>query len=185
MQPEFAKRLEAMIGASGGRLGVGSGYRSIEEQTYLWENSDKTGKWVAPPGKSNHNHGVAADLAFNTDDATEWAHANAARFGLFFPMDYEPWHIEPAGQVEHSDPEAYTTPPNGHTHPQDATKRGTLEYQLQSLHSLLLTPDPSILQGPTGGGLGGPETDILGEQQTGASAAAPTPAFQDDEQEVA
>lgn len=55
------------------------------------------GKWVARPGSSNHNGGVAADLRFVGEGAQEWAHANAANFGLGFPMGHEEWHIEPVG----------------------------------------------------------------------------------------
>lgn len=52
-------------------------------------------KYAAPPGKSNHNRGQAADLTYGSDAAREWVHANAAKFGLSFPMGHEPWHVEP------------------------------------------------------------------------------------------
>lgn len=62
-------------------------------------------KWIAPPGASNHQHGVAADLidaksgkrldAHEARAARAWAHANAAKYGLHFRMGHEPWHIEP------------------------------------------------------------------------------------------
>ncbi len=96
-------------------LGIGSGYRSNERQIQLFENSDKTGKWVAfpqgyvkPNGQvargSNHTHGTAVDLTYNgarLDKAPkavlDYVHQNAARYGLRFPMGYEPWHIEPSG----------------------------------------------------------------------------------------
>ena len=98
--PEFAKRLGAMVAASGGRLKVNSGYRSYQKQAELYAAALKkygseqaARKWVAPPGKSKHNHGIAADLGGDLD----WARANAARFGLHFPMSWEPWHVELAG----------------------------------------------------------------------------------------
>lgn len=53
-------------------------------------------KYAAPPGKSNHNRGQAADLKYGSEAAKEWIHANAAKYGLSFPMAHEPWHIEPA-----------------------------------------------------------------------------------------
>jgi hypothetical protein len=60
-------------------------------------------KWVAPPGKSNHGRGVAADLDIaNPGPAQTWAHANATRFGLQFPMSWEPWHIEIPGASRYS-----------------------------------------------------------------------------------
>ncbi len=56
----------------------------------------------APPGRSNHETGLAADLAFATPAARTAAHARAAEFGLSFPLanrarNPEPWHIEPIG----------------------------------------------------------------------------------------
>lgn len=53
-------------------------------------------KYAAPPGRSKHNVGMAADLKYGSEAAKEWVHANAAKYGLSFPMGHEPWHIEPA-----------------------------------------------------------------------------------------
>jgi hypothetical protein len=52
---------------------------------------------VAPPGNSQHNHGNAADLGYLSPDALEWAHTNAGKYGLAFPLKNENWHIELAG----------------------------------------------------------------------------------------
>ncbi len=108
LDPEFRGSLEGLIASAppGIRegLSVMSGYRSIERQRELWEASDKTGKWVARPGHSQHNHGRAVDLEWNgkrldqaPPEVREWVHANAGKFGLTFPMGHEPWHIEPIG----------------------------------------------------------------------------------------
>lgn len=92
-------------------LQVFSGYRSVEKQQQLWGNAlRKYGsaaaarKWVAPPGRSQHNHGRAADLMWNgqrLDKAPahvrQWVHENASRFGLHFPLSNEAWHVEQAG----------------------------------------------------------------------------------------
>ena len=184
MDGEFARRLRALIEASQGRVTVGSGYRSIEEQTYLWNKAvndygpEEARNWVAPPGKSNHNHGVAADLDWMSDDALQWAHDNAARYGLVFPMSWEPWHIEPMGVREGTygvggDVEAYTTVPAGATDPVDPINRQDLGYQLASLNSLLMRPiDPSALQ--SGGGVGEMGAGVLngyGQSTTTALAA--------------
>ena len=110
---DFSQRLAQMIldaRAQGVDLGVGSGYRSYEKQKRLWEQAlkkygspEKARKWVAPPGGSFHNKGLAVDLNSNgqflgkdaNSKATEWAHANAKKYGLHFRMGHEPWHIEP------------------------------------------------------------------------------------------
>lgn len=86
-------------------LRVNSAYRSPEIQAQLWEGAlEKYGspeaarKWVAPPGNSRHNHGLAADLGFLDAAARGWVHENATNYGLHFPMSWEPWHIELAGE---------------------------------------------------------------------------------------
>lgn len=94
-------------------LGLGSAYRSNERQKELFEGSDKTGRRVAfpagyrkPDGSiakgSNHLHGRAVDLTYNgqrLDKApahvVQWVHENARKYGMYFPMSWEPWHIEP------------------------------------------------------------------------------------------
>jgi hypothetical protein len=79
-----------------------SGYRSIERQKELFANAVKkygspeaARKWVAPPGRSRHNFGIAADLEYSSGNARQWAHQNAKKFGMHFRMGHEPWHIEP------------------------------------------------------------------------------------------
>lgn len=111
----FATNLAAMIqdappGIKEG-LGVYSGFRSEERQAELWQgalkkygSAEAARKWVAPPGRSNHNHGQAVDLAFNgqslsraPQNVVDWVHANAGKYGLYFPLSNENWHIEPLG----------------------------------------------------------------------------------------
>lgn len=178
MDPEFARRLQALIEASGGRIGVGSGYRSVEEQTALWNKAladhggdeEATRMVVAPPGKSNHNFGVAADLSWS-EDGQQWAHDNAERFGLVFPMGWEPWHIEPVGVREGTynsqapsipteatpgTAEAYTTTPAGSRSPVDATQRFDLGYQLVSLNNILMASSMTPAVSAPSGGLEAP-----------------------------
>lgn len=101
LNAEFNSRLQRLLKDSGGRVTVGSGYRSMAEQAVLYERykrGDPRQKApAAAPGKSNHNHGLAADLKYANEDAKRWVHQNASKYGLFFPMSYEPWHIEPVG----------------------------------------------------------------------------------------
>lgn len=151
MDPTFRERLMAMIAASGGRLTIKSGYRSHAEQQALWEKSDKTGKWVARPGHSNHEKGIAGDLAGDL----RWAHQHAAEFGLYFPMEWEPWHIEPMGSRSGkgwSGPAAsdsgYSTPVNGMKLRDDpgglsdvTDLRKSIDYQMALFGSLLESPD--------------------------------------------
>lgn len=90
-------------------LQIGSGYRSVERQQQLWDaavvkygSEAAARKWVAPPGRSQHNHGNAVDIWYNgvrldkaPAEVKEWVHANAGAYGLRFPMSWEAWHIEP------------------------------------------------------------------------------------------
>lgn len=82
-------------------LKITSGYRSPELQEQLWRDALKkygsakeARKWVAPPGKSQHNKGTAKDLSFASDRTREWVHKNAGNYGLAFPLKNEPWHME-------------------------------------------------------------------------------------------
>ncbi len=108
LDPAFASSLAVMFAAAPPdvqqNLRVMSAYRDIARQQQLWDEAlakygdpEIADNWVAPPGRSNHNHGRAADLRYLDDMAREWAHANAQQFGLAFPLGNEPWHIEPAG----------------------------------------------------------------------------------------
>jgi hypothetical protein len=105
MNPEFNAALEQMFANAPPeireQLRVSSGYRSVERQQQLWEEAiakygspEEARRWVAPPGNSQHNHGNAADLRYLSPEAREWAHANAAAYGLAFPLGNEDWHIE-------------------------------------------------------------------------------------------
>lgn len=95
---------------AGHNLEILSGYRSKAHQARLFKNAVKkygsaraARKWVAPPGRSRHNYGRAVDLRYGDrgvglggkkTPAVKWAHANAHKYGLKFPMSWEDWHIE-------------------------------------------------------------------------------------------
>lgn len=105
----FGQRLQAMMAEAERLFGAGavqvtSGFRSVERQQQLWESAlqrygspEAARQWVAPPGSSSHNHGLAADLRYGAPGVQDWFHANAGRYGLGFRMGHEPWHIEPQG----------------------------------------------------------------------------------------
>jgi hypothetical protein len=146
----FASRLQAFIAASGGRISIGSGYRSVQQQEQLVAKAkakygDGWRKWVAPPGKSNHNRGLAADLQYADDSARAWAHANAAAFGLNFPMGHEPWHIEPIGVRDGSFEEvAAPAPTEAYTDPPDP--RDALRSRAAQIYEIIMgqAPDESV-----------------------------------------
>lgn len=108
MNPDFLNALTTLVASAPPEIQqnirINSGFRSPERQKQLWEQAlqkygspEKARKWVAPPGRSFHNHGTAADLKFLNDAAKAWVHQNAGQFGLAFPLANEPWHIELQG----------------------------------------------------------------------------------------
>lgn len=108
MKPEFQTALQSLFAAAPPdirqNLRVMSGFRSPQRQAQLYQQAlqkygspEAARKWVAPPGRSGHNHGHAADLRYLNDAALKWAHANAANYNLAFPLSNENWHIELAG----------------------------------------------------------------------------------------
>lgn len=103
LDPQFAAALQRFIADSPG-ISPYSGYRSPERQAVLYRNAvakygseQAARKWVAPPGRSRHGMRTAVDLRYDTPAARQWAHANATKYGLTYPMSWEPWHIEPVG----------------------------------------------------------------------------------------
>lgn len=108
MNADFRGSLESMFRGAPPEiqeeLRVLSGYRSTERQQQLWDDAlrrygdpEIADNWVARPGGSYHNHGLAADLRYLSPSAREWVHANAGNYGLHFPLSNEPWHVEPVG----------------------------------------------------------------------------------------
>ena len=96
--------VQRMIKDSGNTIGINSGYRDTAKQAGLYSaalakygNAHDAGAWVAPPGQSPHNKGEAVDLNLPNAAAIAFAHANAAKYGLVFPLANENWHIERKG----------------------------------------------------------------------------------------
>lgn len=114
--PDFTDKIMQLISASGGQISLTSGYRDTAHQQRLWDAAlQKYGsaaaarKYVAPPGHSNHEKGIAADLSGNLKLAAQLA----PRFGLYNPMSWEPWHFEPVGSRGQASQQAYTSPNAG------------------------------------------------------------------------
>lgn len=93
LQPFFVARLSCLFDQVDG-MWIVSGFRTRAEQAALFE--EKPGL-AAPPGSSNHELGLAADLGYPSEAAERAAHARASSCGLEFPVPYEPWHVEPIG----------------------------------------------------------------------------------------
>jgi hypothetical protein len=95
MNGAFVSKLAAMNAEmpAGSACRVFSGFRTHEHQARLYRQNHRPG-FVARPGHSQHELGLAADLACR-GNGLRFAHAHARQFGMYFPMSYEPWHIQP------------------------------------------------------------------------------------------
>lgn len=117
LNPDYAARVAQMLQAADVELGpqalkITSAYRSPEVQARLYQQAlakygspQAARKWVAPPGRSKHNAGLAVDFA-NAQGSllrdpksreAQWIAQNVGRFGLAAPMSWEPWQVELAG----------------------------------------------------------------------------------------
>jgi len=130
MREEAALALEQLFAAAlaeGHELVASSGYRSYKKQATIWDNKvgqvgqRKAQLYVAPPGASEHQLGLAMDLArksnghlnaaFGKSEEGRWVAQNAHRFGFIvrYRADWtditgyadEPWHIRYVGR-EHA-----------------------------------------------------------------------------------
>lgn len=104
LNSSFESSLQQLISDAPGSVSVSSGYRSVSRQKELWNDALKkygdpevADNWVARPGDSFHNHGLAADLDYADEETKQWVHENAAKYGLHFPLSNEDWHVEPVG----------------------------------------------------------------------------------------
>lgn len=86
-----------IIAESNGRIGFTSGFRDHDHQTRLWNEAlakygdpEVADNWVARPGTSHHERGMAVDFSGDMDLLRKLA----AKHGLIQPMDWEPWHWE-------------------------------------------------------------------------------------------
>lgn len=96
----FAETLKRMMADIPG-LSITSGFRTYDQQARLY--ADKPG-WAARPGTSNHERGIAVDIAYNgSGQIPAWLREKiAAEYGVSFPLanrarNPEPWHVEPNG----------------------------------------------------------------------------------------
>lgn len=105
MNAQFRAALQGLISSAPNgirqQLQVFSGYRSPQVQATLYDRAlQKYGspqaarQWVAPPNRSQHGKGMAADLKYLSPQAKAWVRENAPAHGLTFPLKNEPWHVE-------------------------------------------------------------------------------------------
>ena len=102
LQPPMREAVSRLIEAGRGAVRVISGYRSADQQARLWADALATyadpeiaDDWVAPPGHSMHQRGLAVDLAGDLGLARRLI----AELGLplWQPLQHEPGHFELVG----------------------------------------------------------------------------------------
>ena len=100
--PAMKAAVARLVAASRGAVHVVSGYRSHAHQQQLWQealarygSAEAADDWVAPPGHSMHEKGLAVDLGGNLDLAVRLV--EQLHLPLWRPMDHEPWHFELTG----------------------------------------------------------------------------------------
>jgi hypothetical protein len=102
LHPALAAAVDALVRASGGRIYIVSGVRSTGHQARLWAaalerygSPEAADDWVAPPGRSLHERGLAVDLG--GDLALAARLVSQLGLPLHRPLDNEPWHFELTG----------------------------------------------------------------------------------------
>ena len=90
------------VAAAAGSVWLVSGVRSSAEQSRLWADAvarygseEAADDWVAPPGRSMHERGVAVDLGGDVERAARLV--EELGLPLYRPLANEPWHFELQG----------------------------------------------------------------------------------------
>jgi len=84
----------------GVQVAINSGFRSYVEQKALYDGYQRGlpgYNLAAPPGRSNHQNGVAFDIRVaggDGDPTYEWLKKNAPAHGFVRTVNKEPWHWE-------------------------------------------------------------------------------------------
>jgi LAS superfamily LD-carboxypeptidase LdcB len=102
LDPRLKAAVGRLVTAARGRVRVVSGYRSRRDQTALWQQAlarygsvDKADDWVAEPGHSMHERGLAIDLGGDLGLAARLV--ETMHLPLWRPLANEPWHFELIG----------------------------------------------------------------------------------------
>ncbi len=82
---------------------VTSAFRSPQKQQALWQEAlkkygseEKARKWVAPPGRSKHEKGLALDVDYKGGATVKLLESSGLlkKYNFTRPLSNEPWHIE-------------------------------------------------------------------------------------------
>ena len=99
LHPLLARSLDELLAAAGGRVHLVSGWRSSAEQSVLWADAvarygdaEAADDWVARPGSSMHERGLAVDLGGDLELAL--GIVERLDLPLDRPLPNEPWHFE-------------------------------------------------------------------------------------------
>lgn len=114
INPIFGQRLEKLAQDLGEVIPISSGFRSMQDQinliqahlrdepeSYAISNGGHLYKngvsMTAAPGHSRHQYGIAVDVKNTGIGKTirQMSNDQLAPYGLYKPMSYESWHIEP------------------------------------------------------------------------------------------
>lgn len=102
LNPKLQAAVGQLIVAARGEVRVVSGWRSPERQQQLWSaaltkygDAEIADNWVAPPGSSMHERGLAVDLAGDLELAA--ALVERLDLPMHRPLPNEPWHFELVG----------------------------------------------------------------------------------------
>ena len=181
MHPKMQERVRGLIEGSGGKVGLGQGLRDPKQQLQMFLNRhvpDPNGKYsyngkkwsrlpgmaaAAPPGRSMHEIGLAADM---TGDMS-WLGKNAARFDLqtFENVNNEPWHVQPTelsrGRSSYQKNAAWGLPPWGGSEESGTTTTSSTNSGSTTSATTSSAPlTPALRAAP---GDSGPAVDVLTE----------------------
>lgn len=102
LQPEMRSVVTRLLSDAGAAVRVVSGYRDSDQQSRLWAaalatygDAQRADDWVARPGGSMHERGLAVDLG--GDLALAVRTIAELDLPLVQPLANEPWHFELAG----------------------------------------------------------------------------------------
>jgi hypothetical protein len=102
LHPSLERAVASLVSESGGSIHVVSGFRSPQEQAALWASAlqrygsaEAADDWVAPPGHSMHERGLAVDLGGDLQEAERLV--STLGLPLHAPLANEPWHFELIG----------------------------------------------------------------------------------------